>query len=135
MLHARKAAGKEIVEDEITNILEHCHFNDEFDRYKIKVYLDTVLDELLDKYSNKVMEDKSVNSPMNKILGAVVQSADLAVQGKKLNLKEIMSVMIGSTMGEKQGLFQKIVGGVDSAVSKQNFNLKRNRKFDSEQVT
>ena len=135
LLHVRKVAGKEIVEDEVTNILEHCHFNDEFDRYKIKAYIDTVLDELLDKYGNKVMEDKSVNSPMNKILSAVVQSANLAVKGKKPSLKDIMSVMVGSTMGEKQGWFQKLVGGVDTAVAKQNFSLKRNRKFDGEQVT
>ena len=57
------------------------------------------------------------------------------MQGKKPSLKEIMSVMVGLTMREKQGLFQKIVGGVDTAVAKQNFSLKRNRKFDSEQVT
>lgn len=134
LLSAKKAGGADVT-DEVIGILEQSHFNDSFDRYKIKEFIDVVLDELADKYGNKVLKENSVHSPLNEMLTAAAENADLPAQGNKPSVADIMSGIVGDVPEEQAELLQALIGGVSEAVSAQNFKLKRNRKFDSENET
>lgn len=95
-----------------------------------------VLDELVDKYGNKVLKENGVHSPLNEMMTAAAENADLTAQGNKPSVADIMSGIIGDNVPEEQSeLLQALIGGISEAVSAQNFKLKRNRKFDSENET
>jgi len=129
LLNAKKAGGKD-VKDEVISLLEQAHFDDRFDRYKIKEFLDVVLDELIAKYGNKVMKETGVHSPLNELLTAATESADVPANNK-LTVADIMSGLTSPDLPEDQSEFlNALIGGISEAVSRQNFKLKRNRKFD-----
>lgn len=127
MLSAKKAAGKDI-KDEAISIFEQSHFDNSFDRYKIKEFIDVVLDELADKFGNKMMKETGVNAPLNKMLSAVAKSADVSM-GDKPTVADIMSGLLGDAPKEQSETLQTLIGTVSDAVSQQNFKLKRSRKF------
>ena len=129
LLNARKACGED-VRDEAISILENAKFDDSFDRYKIKDFLDTMLDELLEKYGNKVMQEKSVNSPMNTMLKSIAGGTGITPQSKKIGITQIMNGILGNMPQEQSELLHAVVNGVDKSVAEQNFKLKRNRKFE-----
>lgn len=129
LLNARKAGGED-VRDEAISILENAKFDDSFDRYKIKDFLDTVLDELLEKYGNKIMREKSVNSLMNTMLKSIAGGTGITSQSKKIGITQIMNGILSNMPQEQSELLQKVVNGVDKAITEQNFKLKRNRKFE-----
>ena len=130
LLNIRKTDGKD-VRDEAISILENAKFDDSFDRYKIKDFFDTVLDELLENYGNKIMQEKSVNSPMNIMLKSIAGEIGITPQSKKTDITRIMSGILSNMPQEQSAFLQKVVDGVDKAVAEQNFKLKRNRKFES----
>ena len=132
LLSAKKAAGKD-VKDEVLSVLEQSHFNDGFDRYKIKEFLDVVLDELADKYGNKIMKETGVNAPLNKILSAAAKSADMPTSDKP-TVSDIMQGFLGDVPKEQSEQLKTLIGAVSEAVSQQNFKTKRNRKFDSDMI-
>lgn len=129
LLTARKSGGED-VKDEAISILENSKFDDSFDRYKIKEYIDVVLNELLKKYGNKVMQEKSVNSPMNKMLKSIVDGTGITPKSKKISIVQVMKAILNNMPQEQSELLQTVVSGVDKAVTEQNFKLKRNRKFE-----
>lgn len=131
LLSARKAGGED-VKDEAISILEQSHFDDGFDRYKIKEFLDVVLDELLEKYGNTVLKETGVHSPLNEMLSAVAKTTDLSV-GNKPSVADVMSGIMGDNVPSEQAeLLQALIGGVSEAVSQQNFKLKRHRNFNND---
>lgn len=132
LLSAKKAGGED-VKDEVISILEQSHFDDRFDRYKIKEFLDVVLDELMDKYGNKVMQENGMHSPLNEMLTAAIKNADLKAEGNKPSVADIVSKFTPNNVPDEQAeLLQTLIGGISKAVSEQNFKLKRNRKFDDD---
>ena len=134
LLSAKKAGGAD-VKDEAITLLEQSHFDDSFDRYKIKEFLDVVLDELMDKYGNKVLKENSVHSPLNEMLMSVANTTDTTATGKP-SIEDIMSGIMGDNVPKEQAeLLQTLIGGISEAVSQQNFKLKRNRKFDGKNET
>lgn len=132
LLSAKKASGED-VSDDVISLLEQSHFDDGFDRYKIKEFIDVVLDELMEKYGNKVMKENGVHSPLNEMLSAVAQNADISAESGKPSVADIMAGLVGDEMPEEQAeILQSLISGISNTVSEQSFKLKRNRKFDEE---
>lgn len=56
----------------VMNILIHTEVNNDFERYKIKEFVYVLFDEMIAKFGNKVVSDRSKYSPMNKLIGVVI---------------------------------------------------------------
>lgn len=106
----KKQRGADVPFDEVMNILNHAEVSNDFERYKIKEFVDVLLDEMTAKFGNKVIEDKSKHSPMNELLSVAMGEGTPSI-----------SNIFGDISNEK---VKAMVDGIDNLVKQQNYKVK-----------
>lgn len=106
----KKQRGADVQFDEVMNILNHAEVGNDFERYKIKEFVDVLLDEMLSKFGNKVVEDKSKHSPMNELLGTAMDKGTPSISNIFTDISD-----------EK---LKAMVDGIDVLVKQQNYKIK-----------
>lgn len=107
----KKQRGADVQFDEVMNILNYAEVSNDFERYKIKEFVDVLLDEMLAKFGNRVVEDKSKHSLLNGLMGAAMGEGTPSV-----------SNVFGDISDEK---LKAMVDGIDVLVKQQNYKIKR----------
>lgn len=107
----KKQRGADIPFDEVINILNHAEVSNDFERYKIKEFVDVMLDEMVAKFGNKIVEDKSKHSPLNELMGAAMGEGTPSIAN-----------IFGDMSDEK---LKAMVDGIDKLVKQQNYKIKR----------
>lgn len=77
LLSVEKTNGVAISETDAIKVLHQAKLDDHFERYQIKEFMDKLLDELYKKSGNKVIENKSANSPVSEMLQSAYSSLDI----------------------------------------------------------
>lgn len=106
----RKQRGIDVPFDEVMNVLNHAKVSNDFERYKIKEFIDVLLDKMIAKFGNKVVEDKSKHSPLNELLGVAMGSETPSI-----------SNIFGDISDEK---LKAMVDGIDKLVKQQGYKTK-----------
>ena len=118
-----KSDGK-LPTDEISNILEHLHFDDSFDRFKLHEMLDVLIDELQNKYGNELSADNSVNSSLNVLLRSAAATTN-DEQIKKPQLRDILADMVEASPEESRAMLYGMIDAIDTALHMQNYTVKK----------